>query len=67
MRASLVNLSANSFGMPAFVPDDTYGTVVAGVATSISQAITANVQYTGSFGQGDIDSHGVSAWLNIGF
>ena len=67
VRASLVNLSSNSFGMPAYVPDDTYGTVVAGVATSISQALTGNVQYTGSFGQGDIDSHGVSAWLELGF
>ena len=67
VRAGLLAWGDNSFGLPAFVPDDTYASVVAGIATNISKSITGNIQYAGSFGQGDIDSHGASAWLDIAF
>ncbi len=67
VRASLVNLPANSFGMPAFVPDNTYGTVVVGATANLSTSIAGSVQYTGSFGQGDNTSPGVSVWLDTTF
>ncbi|MCC6202602.1 MAG: autotransporter domain-containing protein [Gammaproteobacteria bacterium] len=63
--AALVSFPTDPYRLPAYVPDDTYASVVAGTSVRMSQRITGNIQYRGLFGQRAIDSHAVS--LNVDF
>ncbi|NMG75840.1 autotransporter domain-containing protein [Aromatoleum diolicum] len=67
VRASLASLPANSFELPAFAPERTYGTAVFGVGAKLSPALSGNLALTTRFNQDDVRSYALQAGISLGF
>lgn len=68
VRASLVSFPTDlPYHIPAYVPDDTYASVIVGTSVRMSRAIVGNLQYRGIFGQSAVDSNSISLNFEFGF
>ncbi|MCZ6888437.1 MAG: autotransporter domain-containing protein [Gammaproteobacteria bacterium] len=55
--ARVLSFDAMRFDMRAYVPDDSYATVIAGYNVWFGAKYSADFRYTGTFGQSDVNAH----------
>jgi outer membrane lipase/esterase len=59
--------SGNTYQIPAWQQDDTWGTVVVGVRAKVAQNVWAGLSYYSAFSQSNIKQDALSASISVGF
>ena len=67
VRARLVTLPGNEFGLPAFEAGRSYGTVTLGLGARFAPSVTGNVGVSARIDQDDVQAYGLHAGVSIGF
>ncbi|NMG43282.1 autotransporter domain-containing protein [Aromatoleum toluvorans] len=67
VRANLASLPANSFALPAFAPERTWGTAAVGVGAKFSPALSGNLALSTRVAQDNVRAWALQAGLSLGF